>query len=54
MKRIITYALLILLCFAGTAFACPKPNLKATKLDHQPQVEKVIRNLPIRTPLIWL
>ena len=24
------------------------------KLDHQPQVEEVIRNLPIRHPLIWL
>ncbi|MNK54648.1 Alginate lyase [compost metagenome] len=24
------------------------------KLDHQPQVEEVIRNLPIRNPLIWL
>jgi len=25
-----------------------------TKLDHKPQVEEVIRNLPIRNPLIWL
>lgn len=24
------------------------------KLDHQPQVEEVIRNLPIRNPIIWL
>ncbi|RZL62267.1 MAG: alginate lyase, partial [Pedobacter sp.] len=24
------------------------------KLEHQPQVEEVIRNLPIRNPLIWL
>jgi len=24
------------------------------KLDHKPQVEEVIRNLPIRNPLIWL
>ena len=24
------------------------------KLDHQPQVEEVIRNLPVRHPLIWL
>ncbi len=24
------------------------------KLNHQPQVEEVIRNLPIRNPLIWL
>ncbi|MFI5453334.1 alginate lyase family protein [Pedobacter sp. UC225_61] len=24
------------------------------KLDHQPKVEEVIRNLPIRNPLIWL
>jgi len=24
------------------------------KLDHNPQVEEVIRNLPIRHPLIWL
>lgn len=29
-------------------FACWK------KLDHAPQVEEVIRNLPIRHPLIWL
>ena len=54
MKRIITYALFILLCFAGTAFACPKTNLSASKLDHQPHVEKVIINLPNRNPLIWL
>lgn len=25
-----------------------------TKLDHDPQIEEVIRNLPIRNPLIWL
>jgi hypothetical protein len=24
------------------------------KLDHQPKVEEVIRNLPVRHPLIWL
>jgi hypothetical protein len=24
------------------------------KLDHNPQVEEVIRNLPVRHPLIWL
>lgn len=24
------------------------------KLDHKPQVEEVIRNLPVRNPLIWL
>lgn len=54
MKRIITYALFMLLCFAGTAFACPKPNLKGTKLDHQPHVDEAIRNLPIRIPSIWL
>ena len=24
------------------------------KLEHQPQIEEVIRNLPIRNPLIWL
>ena len=23
-------------------------------LDHTPQVEEVIRNLPIRNPLIWM
>jgi len=23
-------------------------------LDHNPQVEEVIRNLPVRHPLIWL
>jgi hypothetical protein len=25
-----------------------------TKLDHNPKVEEVIRNLPVRNPLIWL
>ncbi len=25
-----------------------------TKLDHFPTVEEVIRNLPVRNPLIWL
>ena len=24
------------------------------RLDHQPQLEEVIRNLPIRHPIIWL
>ncbi len=24
------------------------------KLDHSPEVEEVIRNLPVRNPLIWL
>jgi hypothetical protein len=24
------------------------------KLDHQPKEEEVIRNLPVRHPLIWL
>ncbi len=24
------------------------------KLDHTPTVEEVIRNLPVRNPLIWL
>ena len=24
------------------------------KLDHDPEVEEVIRNLPVRHPLIWL
>ncbi|NEU70296.1 alginate lyase family protein [Spirosoma agri] len=25
-----------------------------TKLDHSPQVEEVLRNLPVRNPIIWL
>ncbi|TCD26329.1 alginate lyase [Pedobacter psychrodurus] len=38
------------------AVQCNQTNWYQTwaKLDHQPQVEEVIRNLPIRNPLIWL
>ena len=35
MKKIITYALLVLLGLTGTAFAYPKPNLKGTDLKKQ-------------------
>lgn len=42
------------LFFGANAFG--KQDWFATwkKLDHQPKVEEVIRNLPIRHPLIWL
>ncbi len=42
------------LVFGAQAFT--KSNWLATwkALDHDPQVEEVIRNLPIRHPLIWL
>jgi len=38
------------------AVKCHKNDWFTTwkKLDHNPQVEEVIRNLPIRNPLIWL
>lgn len=38
------------------ALAYNRPDWFATwqKLDHEPTVEEVIRNLPVRNPLIWL
>lgn len=42
------------LIFAADAFQ-QKEWLKTwQQLDHQPKVEEVIRNLPVRNPLIWL
>jgi len=42
------------LVFAANAYA-NKDLLNTWKgLDHQPKVDEVIRNLPIRNPLIWL
>jgi hypothetical protein len=42
------------LLFGANAFSQKQWFETWKKLDHQPQVEEVIRNLPIRHPLIWL
>jgi hypothetical protein len=41
------------LLFGATAFDENDWFLTWKKLDHNPQVEEVIRNLPVRHPLIW-
>ncbi|WP_183572354.1 alginate lyase family protein [Mucilaginibacter sp. X5P1] len=42
------------LLFGANAYDQKAWLLTWEKLDHDPQVEEVIRNLPIRNPLIWL
>ncbi|MBB2148874.1 alginate lyase family protein [Pedobacter gandavensis] len=42
------------LIFAADAFQEQEWLKTWQKLDHDPQVDEVIRNLPIRNPLIWL
>jgi hypothetical protein len=42
------------LLFGASAFNQQPWFLTWKNLDHQPQVEEVIRNLPIRHPLIWM
>ena len=42
------------LLFGANAYSEKTWLLTWEKLDHDPQVEEVIRNLPIRHPLIWL
>lgn len=42
------------LIFGTTAFNNPDWFDTWKKLDHDPQVEEVIRNLPVRHPLIWM
>jgi hypothetical protein len=42
------------LVFGATEFSNQEWLETWKKLDHDPQVEEVIRNLPIRNPLIWL
>ena len=42
------------LVFGANAFQNEDWLKKWKELDHQPKVEEVIRNLPIRHPLIWL
>jgi hypothetical protein len=42
------------LLFGANAFNEKAWLLTWEKLDHNPQVEEVIRNLPIRHPLIWM
>jgi len=42
------------LLFGAVAYKQPDWYQTWARLDHQPQVEEVIRNLPIRNPLIWL
>lgn len=42
------------LLFGANAYRQQEWLMTWKKLDHDPQVEEVIRNLPIRNPLIWL
>jgi len=42
------------LVFGANAFTIKEWFDTWTKLDHSPTVEEVIRNLPVRNPLIWL
>jgi hypothetical protein len=42
------------LLFGADAFVNNTWFLTWKSLDHNPQVEEVIRNLPIRHPLIWM
>jgi Alginate lyase len=42
------------LLFGANAYNEKAWLLTWEKLDHDPQVEEVIRNLPIRHPLIWM
>ncbi|MCY7359902.1 MAG: hypothetical protein LH609_21115 [Rudanella sp.] len=42
------------LVFGAMAFRQPNWLDTWRKLDHEPHVEEVIRNLPIRNPIIWL
>jgi len=42
------------LIFGANAFHNEEWLNKWKKLDHDPQVEEVIRNLPVRHPLIWM
>ena len=42
------------LVFAANAYKDSSYLRLWTELDHNPKEEEVIRNLPIRNPLIWL
>ena len=42
------------LVFGANTFRKNKWFTTWKKLDHKPEVEEVIRNMPIRNPLIWL
>jgi Alginate lyase len=42
------------LVFGAMAYNQPEWFITWQKLDHQPTLEEVIRNLPVRNPLIWL
>jgi len=42
------------LLFGADAYHQKSWFLTWEKLDHEPQVEEVIRNLPVRNPLIWM
>jgi hypothetical protein len=42
------------LLFGGLAFDKKEWLSAWIRLDHDPKVEEVLRNLPIRNPLIWL
>ncbi|MNL32632.1 Alginate lyase [compost metagenome] len=43
-----------LLVFGANAYGNKDWLNTWVKLEHDPQVEEVVRNLPIRNPLIWL
>jgi hypothetical protein len=42
------------LVFSALEFKDEKLLNTWKKLDHDPQIEEVIRNVPIRNPIIWL
>jgi len=41
------------LIFAGVALGKPEYLTLAQKLDADPKVEEVLRNLPVRQPILW-
>ena len=41
------------LIFAGVALGKPEYLALAQKLDADPKVEEVLRNLPVRQPILW-
>ena len=42
------------LIFGAAAFDCNEWFELWAQLDHDPQVDEVLRNLPVRNPLIWM
>jgi len=41
------------LIFAGVALGRPEYLALSQKLDADPKVEEVLRNLPVRQPILW-